>query len=173
MGKYKRCPRCELNWITEDKDLCEVCKAELEGELIIDDDEDILCPRCKQNYLEPGESICSSCITAAAEAADSEESGAVVDAESIIDGETTVSLAEMEETEWNEEEENYDDDDGFGNESDLVDGDAEIEFEEEDIVEPVVEDEDDDDFDYVDPDELDDFDDDEEDDDDDDDEDLV
>ena len=28
MPKYKLCPRCELNYITEDEDLCDVCKAQ-------------------------------------------------------------------------------------------------------------------------------------------------
>lgn len=152
MGKYNRCPRCELNWITEDKELCEVCKAELEGELIIDDEEEILCPRCKQNYLEPGEKLCSSCI-ANASAVDAEEINCTVEVDPIIDGETTVSLAEMEETEWNEDEENYDDDDGFGNEGDFVDTEIDSEFEEEEPV--VVASEDEDDLDYVSLEELD------------------
>ena len=26
---YKKCPRCDLNWIDEKEDLCEVCKKEL------------------------------------------------------------------------------------------------------------------------------------------------
>ena len=41
---YKKCPRCELNWIKDDEDLCDVCKAELKigGMSLIEDDEDIL-----------------------------------------------------------------------------------------------------------------------------------
>lgn len=27
--KYKKCPRCELNYILEDEDYCPVCKAEM------------------------------------------------------------------------------------------------------------------------------------------------
>ena len=43
MGKYKKCPRCELNWIPIEEELCEVCKAELgkasKISLLEDDDE--------------------------------------------------------------------------------------------------------------------------------------
>ena len=31
MVKYKKCPRCELNYIEEDKDYCDVCLAEMQG----------------------------------------------------------------------------------------------------------------------------------------------
>ena len=69
MGKYKKCPRCELNWIPTEEELCEVCKAEL-GKAskicLLEDDDDIeeeerICPVCKVNYLEPGEEICAEC----------------------------------------------------------------------------------------------------------------
>ena len=69
MGKYKKCPRCELNWIPVEEELCEVCKAEL-GKAskicLLEDDDDIdeeerICPVCKVNYLEPGEDICAAC----------------------------------------------------------------------------------------------------------------
>ena len=31
MPKYKKCPRCEINYILEDEDYCEICKEELRG----------------------------------------------------------------------------------------------------------------------------------------------
>ena len=63
MGKYKKCPRCELNWIPTEEELCEVCKAELgkasKISLLEEDDEEEseerICPVCKVNYLEPDE----------------------------------------------------------------------------------------------------------------------
>lgn len=69
MGKYKKCPRCELNWIPIEEELCEVCKAELgkasKISLLEDDDEveeeERICPICKVNYLEPDEDICAAC----------------------------------------------------------------------------------------------------------------
>ncbi|MBR4745234.1 MAG: hypothetical protein IK070_00805, partial [Clostridia bacterium] len=64
--KYIKCPRCELNYILESEDLCEVCKRSMRaGANNEDDDEDYeeegltLCPICKVNYLNEGETICS------------------------------------------------------------------------------------------------------------------
>ena len=100
MGKYKKCPRCELNWIPVEEELCEVCKAEL-GKAskisLLEDDDDIeeeerICPICKVNYLEPDEDICPACREeqASAKQADEEDSGDwddFVDDAAIIDDE--------------------------------------------------------------------------------------
>src|SRR5699024_8164918 len=70
MAKYKKCPRCELNWIPVEEELCEVCKAELgkaSSISLIEDDEDgvyeeeRVCPVCKVNYLADDEDICAEC----------------------------------------------------------------------------------------------------------------
>ena len=72
MAKYKKCPRCELNYILEEEDYCQICKEELRGishnEELLDDEEDAdvvaemgLCPKCKQHYLNDGEKICEAC----------------------------------------------------------------------------------------------------------------
>ena len=70
MAKYKKCPRCELNWIPVEEELCEVCKAELGKassiSLIEDDDEssydeERVCPVCKVNYLADDEDVCAEC----------------------------------------------------------------------------------------------------------------
>ena len=69
MPKYVLCPRCELNYILEGEEYCDVCKAELKkGPQLVfavdeDDEQDYmeLCPKCHQNYLKPGQTICSSC----------------------------------------------------------------------------------------------------------------
>ena len=70
MAKYKKCPRCELNWIPVEEELCEVCKAELGKassiSLIEDDDEssydeERVCPVCKVNYLADDEDVCPTC----------------------------------------------------------------------------------------------------------------
>ncbi len=69
--KYKKCPRCELNYIPETEDYCEICKQELKGVLVydgLDDFEGIdfesegICPRCKTNYVAEGEKYCHSCL---------------------------------------------------------------------------------------------------------------
>ena len=65
MGKYIKCPRCELNWIKEEDEYCDVCKAEMgvEGFTLLEDDEEdeMICPYCHVNYLENGEKMCSEC----------------------------------------------------------------------------------------------------------------
>lgn len=68
MGNYKKCPRCELNWIPNSEEYCDVCKVELGKAnipLIEDEDEELseerICPECKVNYLEDGEDVCTAC----------------------------------------------------------------------------------------------------------------
>ena len=69
MPKYKKCPRCELNYIEEDKDYCDVCLAEMQGAKLkfadLDEDEESekteLCPVCGENYMRPGEKMCDEC----------------------------------------------------------------------------------------------------------------
>ena len=115
MPRYKKCPRCELNYILEEEDYCEVCKAELKGiDTNIEDEEEVLCPRCKQNYVEPGEKYCSACLQKMQ--GDWDE-----DVKAEVDEDLT-SLSEMEEQEWADDEmDSFDDDDGFGNEADFID----------------------------------------------------
>ncbi len=70
MAKYKKCPRCDLNYILEDEEMCDVCKSELglDSKIvllddIIDDDEPLkLCPVCKTSYIGLDEEMCESCL---------------------------------------------------------------------------------------------------------------
>lgn len=67
MPKYVKCPRCDLNYILEGEDYCDVCKAELKigPQLMYADDEDKLeeklCPKCKQVYIPIDEDMCDNC----------------------------------------------------------------------------------------------------------------
>ena len=106
MPKYKKCPRCEINYILEDEDYCEICKEELRGishnEEFPDDEEDAaICPRCKVNYLNEGEKICESC---AAEMEEEEEKRNDID---------------DVEPDWGEEEEDADASDELDDDMDL------------------------------------------------------
>lgn len=61
--EYKRCPRCELNFIKKSEKLCSVCKAELDSKNSYVSDLDLeLCPVCKTNYIQPGEIMCDACL---------------------------------------------------------------------------------------------------------------
>ena len=71
MPRYIKCPRCELNYIEEDKELCEVCLAERQGRHLrfadIDDfdaddsEKTKLCPICGENYIYPTDKCCEDC----------------------------------------------------------------------------------------------------------------
>ncbi len=67
---YKKCPRCDINWIKDDEELCEVCKAELgiESKITLLDDDLAekalgakLCPICGINYIDESEDMCENC----------------------------------------------------------------------------------------------------------------
>ena len=68
MAKYVLCPRCELNYMQDGEEYCDVCKAELKmgPQLIFTDDEDEaagekLCPICKRNMIGEDEDMCEQC----------------------------------------------------------------------------------------------------------------
>lgn len=68
MAKYVLCPRCELNYMQDGEQYCDVCKAELKmgPQLIFTEDEDEasgekLCPVCKRNLIGEDEEMCEQC----------------------------------------------------------------------------------------------------------------
>ena len=75
MIKYVKCPRCELNYIDEEKqEFCDVCIAEMQGNKLqfadLDDEEfdkvienegTEICPVCGVNFMAYGEKMCESC----------------------------------------------------------------------------------------------------------------
>jgi hypothetical protein len=57
----KKCPRCELNYIFDDGELCSVCRREVKGEKekeIVPD----ICPECGENPVIKGEELCIVCL---------------------------------------------------------------------------------------------------------------
>ena len=56
---FIRCPRCELNFMREDEQLCSVCRRELQGDLQEDTYE--LCSICGENPVMPGRDVCYAC----------------------------------------------------------------------------------------------------------------
>lgn len=62
--KYKRCPRCGLNYITQDQSLCKVCSDELAGRKSIFDEEnfgEFVCPFCEKNPIDIDDIMCAEC----------------------------------------------------------------------------------------------------------------
>ena len=62
MAKYKKCPRCELNYIKVEEDYCAVCKTEMKlaPEDSLSDDME-LCPVCGQNFVSVDQVMCDEC----------------------------------------------------------------------------------------------------------------
>ncbi len=57
----KKCPRCELNYIQEEENYCNVCKREIKGEA--DNDEAIvICIECGERETVKGSDLCPACL---------------------------------------------------------------------------------------------------------------
>lgn len=150
MGKYMKCPRCELNWILEADEYCDVCKAELgmEGFTLLEDEEDdILCPVCGINYIERNKKMCADCLAKSKSGNSSyvSDSDSDSDIESQIESPQTDAEDGIEKISFDEidEEEKFDIyDDAFDDQDDFsandfgkseFDEDEESEEEEEEV----------------------------------------
>lgn len=139
MVKYVKCPRCELNYIDEEKqEYCDVCIAEIKGnklqfaDLDEEDFEELdaeleqteLCPVCGVNRIRLGDKMCESCK---GQQDYDEEDEVDIDSDEEWknyleedDGDLTVDedlqeeieeeFAEQEEDEFSEEEDFFDED---------------------------------------------------------------
>lgn len=156
MVKYVKCPRCELNYIDEEKqEYCDVCIAEMKGNKLQfadleDEDYEVLdaeveqselCPICGVNMIRYGEKACESCKKNSeydeeeeVDIEKDEEWKNYIDEEDdgdlTIDDETLQEEldAEMEE----EEEENNSEDDFFDDDIDSLSDLEDEEFDDDD-----------------------------------------
>ena len=55
-----KCPRCELNYITEGEGYCKICKREMKGESQREEIE--LCTVCNEAPALPGKDVCLFCL---------------------------------------------------------------------------------------------------------------
>lgn len=117
MGKYIKCPRCELNWILAENEYCDVCKAELGMEgftLLEDEDDEMLCPVCGINYIDRGEKMCADCKTKQQGETDIYESDTVTSENEMEDDIEKISFDEIEEEEkFDMYDDAFDDQDDF------------------------------------------------------------
>ena len=58
--KFVKCPRCELNYITESERYCKVCLREMKGDSAADEVE--LCSVCNEAPALPGRDMCLCCL---------------------------------------------------------------------------------------------------------------
>jgi len=62
--KYVKCPRCGLNYMPIDSDVCQVCKDEINRKKSIFDEidyDELICPYCERNIMGLDEIMCSEC----------------------------------------------------------------------------------------------------------------
>ncbi|MDR3318315.1 MAG: hypothetical protein LBS99_02650 [Clostridiales bacterium] len=114
--EYIICPRCELNYIPNERKrkCCDVCLAELNlvDPIILIPDEDaeleVLCPQCKINFMSPEEEVCFLCAKErmAREAEDNIDDWNYIDEEPAIVEEDPIeiSLSELAEQEAEEDD---------------------------------------------------------------------
>ena len=57
----RECPRCELYYIRDDEQLCNVCKRHMKGEAETDDVVTI-CTECGENPAVRGSELCAMCL---------------------------------------------------------------------------------------------------------------
>ena len=55
-----KCPRCDLNYITDDEKFCKICLREMKGEATKDEVE--LCSICNEEPALPGKDVCLFCL---------------------------------------------------------------------------------------------------------------
>ena len=58
--KLSLCPRCELNYITENEKYCRICLQEMHSNGQTEEVE--LCSICNENPVMPGKDVCSICF---------------------------------------------------------------------------------------------------------------
>ena len=127
-----KCPRCELNYITDGEQYCKICRMEMKGEPVRDEIE--LCTMCGEHPVIPGKDLCIFCMKEMTGSEDGDEDGegmiVTEDAaigidplstmdENIPESEDeengTLSLEALEEEEDDEDDPTDDDlDDGMG-----------------------------------------------------------
>lgn len=124
MPRYKKCPRCELNYIPEDREYCDVCEQEMRGiEPGYTEEEPVLCAKCHQNVCEIGEEYCSECLR------EKIAEGEQVDNSELMPGATITSFDELTDNEWADSADDvFDDNDSFGNSADSLDDNIEENF---------------------------------------------
>ncbi|MBQ2110669.1 MAG: hypothetical protein II191_02860 [Clostridia bacterium] len=58
---YRKCPKCELNYIRDDQQLCDICSRKYKS---FDEDETqevIMCSECGENPAMKGKDLCAEC----------------------------------------------------------------------------------------------------------------
>lgn len=103
---YKKCPRCELNYILDTEKMCTVCQKDVSGEKEADDMIE-MCSECGENPAMPGQELCSECYKALQRrnAVNSTDDSSSIDPSSPdIDIDSVSGMEEMEEVKTTDED---------------------------------------------------------------------
>ena len=90
-----KCPRCELNYITDGETYCKICRLEMKGEPVREEME--MCTVCGEHPAMPGKDVCLFCLKEMNKS-NSDESETVedgVDANSIGDMDDVTDMDEI------------------------------------------------------------------------------
>ncbi|MDR0696904.1 MAG: zinc ribbon domain-containing protein [Christensenellaceae bacterium] len=157
MAKYRKCPRCEVNYITDQNEYCDICLAEMSGLVLnidVEEDELELCAKCHQNYVADGERFCESCLAELSKLKggavgdidwpeEEEAVDTIVDDEEIFEPDE-VSLEGLVDEEWSDDsldDDNKSPDDTFVDDiidldlNDFADDESDVELAEDDSIE--------------------------------------
>ena len=95
--KFVKCPRCELNYITETERYCKVCLREMKGDNAVDEVE--LCSVCNEAPALPGRDMCLFCLKEmnGQSAVDTQDNESTVDTSTIGSMDDVSSMDEIPE----------------------------------------------------------------------------
>ena len=115
----RKCPRCELNYITDNEKICSVCRREVRGESehyeMIE-----LCSECGENPVVPGKELCAECLKEQQRhsSVSTDDSVTHEGANVGIDSVSTMDEIELDlySDSFDEDEEDFEDEDDFDEE---------------------------------------------------------
>ena len=93
--KLVKCPRCDLNYITENEKYCKICLREMKGEPSKEEVE--LCSVCNEAPALPGKDVCLFCLNEmnGSDRADDQESDVSVDPASMAELDSVSAMDEI------------------------------------------------------------------------------
>ena len=80
---FKKCPRCELNYMNDTDKYCKICMREVRGEEIKEEIE--TCTVCNESPAIPGKDVCLFCLKEMNEGGEKDEEIASTDDRASID----------------------------------------------------------------------------------------
>lgn len=97
--RFVKCPRCDLNYITESERYCKVCLREMKGDS--EQDEVELCSVCNEAPALPGRDMCLFCLKEMnghnSENDDAQDTEEPVDASTIVSMDDVSAMDEIPE----------------------------------------------------------------------------